>query len=136
MFDFAIHSPFAQALAVLCPSRAELFLLRYRTMKRRSMPQRIEGLEGIEVPLTEKTKEILYLLKKEHYPHYPEAFITSAFLYALDRKNEFLAHDDLEKYLARYIPEEQERSRLINFLRDVIHQEFQNEIPEHSFLIS
>lgn len=117
-------NPFAQALAVLLPSRAELFLLRYRCMKRKCMPQRIEGLEGIAVPLHPRTKAALYRLHKNHYPSFPETFITSAFLFALDRKKEFLAHNDLAKYLDRYLRNPEEKDRLIRFLRSIIDQEF------------
>ena len=120
----ARSNPFAQALAVLLPSRAELFLLRYRCMKRKCMPQRIEGLEGIAVPLHPRTKAALYRLHKNHYAAYPETFITSAFLYALDRKKEFLAHDDLAKYLDRYLRNPEEKERLIHSLRQIIDQEF------------
>lgn len=99
MLDRSIR--FARAMDLLFPTRWQIFHSYFRSMTRRTLPQRIEYLQAGQTLLTDTTVEKLYRLRDRL--HCTEALITSAFIYILDTKGDYLARKDLEVYFLRQV---------------------------------
>lgn len=113
---------FARAMELLVPSRWHIFHTYFRSMKRRTLPQRIRYLQAGKTLLTEPTIAKLYALRDRL--HCTEALITSAFIYVLDERGEYVARKDLETYFLRQL-DFLTFAELMESMQRIVHEEFQ-----------